>query len=74
VSGVVSLAVTNAGPTIHNLAIRSSGGAILGTTKDLKPGTSETLTADIPAGTYAIICTLPGHESLGLKGTLTVTR
>ena len=72
VHGAVSLAVTNAGPTVHNLAIRATSGQILATTHDLKPGTSETLAVQIPQGTYAIICTLPGHESLGLKGTLTV--
>lgn len=70
----VSLAVTNAGPTIHDLTIRDATGKVLGETADLKPGTSETLTVDLPAGSYTIFCSLPGHESLGLKGTLTVTR
>jgi plastocyanin len=68
-----ALEVTNAGPTVHNLAIRSSTGAVLATTSDLKPGTSETLPLQLAAGTYPMFCSLPGHESLGLKGTLTVT-
>ena len=70
----VSLAVTNAGPTIHDLTIRNAAGKLLGETADLKPGTSETLTVQLPAGKYVIFCSLPGHESLGLKGTLTVTQ
>jgi plastocyanin len=74
VTGVVSLAVTNAGPTVHDVTIRDTSGTVLGETEDLKPGATETLTADLPAGTYMIFCSLPGHESLGLKGTLTVTR
>ena len=74
VTGDVSLVVTNAGPTIHNLAIRDASGTVLKTTPDLKPGASATLTVSLPAATYAIICTLPGHESLGLKGTLTVAK
>lgn len=74
VDGVVALAVTNAGPTIHDLTIRDAAGKVLGETEDLKAGASETLTVDIPAGSYTIFCSLPGHESLGIKGTLTVTR
>jgi len=70
-SGVV-LAVTNDGPTIHNVTIRDSSGTVRGATRDLKPGQSETLSAQLPAGTYVLYCSLPGHESLGIKGTLTV--
>lgn len=72
VKGAVSLAVTNQGPTIHNITIRDAAGAIVGRTKDLGVGESETLTAEIPAGKYTLFCSLPGHESLGIKGTLTV--
>ena len=70
----VSLAVTNAGPTIHNLTIRDAAGKVLGETEDLKARTSQTLTVELQAGSYTIFCSLPGHESLGLKGTLTVTK
>jgi plastocyanin len=68
-----ALAVTNAGPTIHNLAIRDASGAVLATTSDLKPGASETLPLELSAGTYEMFCSLAGHESLGLKGTITIT-
>ncbi|MDQ3126999.1 MAG: cupredoxin domain-containing protein [Chloroflexota bacterium] len=74
VQGDVNLAVTNAGPTIHNVKIRDAAGTDLGGTKDLKSGESETFTVSIPAGTYTFYCSLPGHESLGIKGTLTVTK
>ncbi|HET7702746.1 MAG TPA: cupredoxin domain-containing protein [Candidatus Limnocylindrales bacterium] len=72
VQGAVSLAVTNAGPTVHNVAIRDAAGAVVGTTKDLKTGESETITPALAAGTYTLFCSLAGHESLGIKGTLTV--
>lgn len=72
VEGTVSLAVTNDGPTVHNVAIRDGSDAVVGTTTDLKTGESETLTVDLPAGTYTLFCSLPGHESLGITGTLTV--
>jgi plastocyanin len=34
------------------------------------PGTSAKVKVDLPAGTYPFVCTF--HESLGMKGTLTV--
>lgn len=73
VQGSVNVAVTNAGPTIHNIAIRDAAGAVVGTTKDLKTGESETITPPLAAGTYDLFCSLAGHESLGIKGTLTVS-
>ncbi len=74
VKGAVSLAVINDGPTIHNVSIRDASGTLVGATKDLEPGQSETLTVDIPAGSYVLFCSLPGHESLGIKGALSVTK
>lgn len=74
VTGQASLGVTNAGPTVHNVTIRDASGKVLAATKDLSPGQSEVLAFDIPAGSYVLFCSLPGHESLGIKGTLTVTK
>ncbi len=74
VKSTVTLAVTNQGPTIHNISIRDASGTVVGATKDLKTGESETLSVEIPAGSYTMFCSLPGHESLGIKGALTVTK
>ncbi len=74
VRGAFALAVTNDGPTIHNVSIRDASGTVVNATKDLKTGQSETLRVDVPAGAYTLFCSLPGHESLGINGTLTVTR
>ncbi len=68
----VTLAVTNEGPTLHNIAIRDESGKELSTTRNLDEGESETITSDIAPGSYILFCSLPGHESLGIKGTLTV--
>ena len=73
-TGQVSLAVTNAGPTVHNVSIRDASGKTVAATKDLKTGQSESLSVSLPAGSYVLFCSLPGHESLGIKGTLTVTQ
>jgi len=69
----VTLAVTNDGPTVHNVIVRDDAGTILLGTKDLRPGESETISGEIPAGSYVMFCSLPGHESLGTKGTLEVS-
>jgi plastocyanin len=74
VSGQASLGVTNAGPTIHNVTIRDASGSVVAATKDLRTGQSEVLGLHLAAGSYTLFCSLPGHESLGIKGTLTVTR
>lgn len=69
----VSLAVTNQGPTIHNVTIRDASGTVIVASRDLKTGESETISATLAPGTYVLFCSLPGHESLGTKGTLEVT-
>lgn len=68
----VALAVTNEGPTPHNLTIRNEAGETIAATADLREGESETLTAVLEPGTYTLFCSLGGHESLGMRGTLTV--
>lgn len=72
VTGPVSLAVSNAGPTVHNLSIRDAADELLAKTKELREGESETLEVELADGEYILFCSLPGHESLGMRGTLTV--
>jgi len=63
-----SIEVSNTGTQAHNLSI--DGGP---TTKDIAPGASETLSlAGLKAGTYKVICAVPGHEQAGMTATLTV--
>ncbi|MCA1572737.1 MAG: cupredoxin domain-containing protein [Chloroflexi bacterium] len=69
----VTIDVTNDGPTPHNLTIRDADGEVLLATADLGAGETETITGDLEAGDYTIFCSLAGHESLGMSGTLTVT-
>ena len=46
---------------------------MLGATPGPEPGRERLLTLTLPAaGTYITFCSLPGHESLGVKGTLVV--
>ena len=69
----VKLAVHNDGPTVHNLTVRDGSGKVVASTKALKPGGSETTSVQLASGTYTTFCSLPGHESLGMRGTLVVS-
>ncbi len=71
-AGSQTFAVTNDGPTPHNLTIADGSGRIVAHSRDLKPHESERLAASLPAGAYTIYCSLPGHKSLGMQGVLTV--
>ena len=67
--GTVTLQVTNTGTMTHNLKVTG-----LGATKDLKPGESASLVlADVKAGSYEVLCTVPGHSASGMKATLMVS-
>jgi manganese oxidase len=66
--GPVTIRVTNAGAIEHNLAIDG-----VGATRMLQAGETDTIeVADLAAGTYAMLCEVPGHEAGGMHGTLTV--
>jgi len=67
--GTYTFAVRNDGSVPHNFTIKGIGG-----TEDAQPGETKTveLTLD-KAGTYEIVCTIPGHEAQGMFGTLNVT-
>ncbi len=69
----VTFNVMNDGPTPHNFTVRDAGGEVLMATEDLSVGGTETITGELEPGEYTIFCSLPGHESLGMTGTLTVT-
>ena len=72
-AGAVEFDVKNDGPTPHNLTIKDSTGKVVGATKNLSPGENAKLTITLAAGAYTAICSLPGHESLGMKDVLTVS-
>jgi plastocyanin len=69
-AGTVSFAVTNEGSMPHDFAITIDGERYK--TEMIPAGSSASLTVDLPPGTYEYICTVPGHDILGMKGTFTV--
>jgi len=69
-AGPVTIHAMNEGSSAHNLTLVGDSSK---TTGDISPGASAVLDlGDLKAGTYELICTIPGHESSGMKATLTV--
>ena len=72
-AGAAVINVTSAGPTPHNLTIRDSADVVVVGSNELGTGESDVLEANLAPGEYTMFCALPGHESLGMSATLTVT-
>jgi plastocyanin len=70
-AGKVSIDFTNMSPEDHNMTVASASGAVLGATPTFQGG-SKTLTLNLKPGTYKFFCTVPGHRTAGMEGTLTV--
>jgi plastocyanin len=71
-AGTITFAVQNNGSMHHDFAIRGNG--VEEKTPMINSGGSATLTVDLEPGTYTYVCTVPGHEQLGMSGTFTVTQ
>lgn len=70
--GKVKFVVTNTGQFSHNVTILS-GSDVMGATPTFPSSDSpKEIEVDLTAGTYDMLCSLPGHASQGQKGTITV--
>jgi plastocyanin len=73
-SGKVVFYLVNAGSVSHDMIITDGSNHKVAGSELVSAGDSMVLTVDnIAAGTYTYVCDQPGHESSGMKGTLTVT-
>ncbi len=70
-AGTVTFVVMNNGSVPHDFAITVAGHQH--TTSLLQPGASESLTVELQPGIYDYICSVPGHDMLGMQGVFTVT-
>ncbi len=66
-----SVTAENEGATVHNLTLFDGEDELAGT-EDVDPGQSDTLEVEVDPGTYEMVCTIPGHEDLGMAGEFTV--
>ena len=73
-SGKVVFFLVNGGSIAHDLIIRDSNNHRVAGSELISAGDTSVFTVDnIAAGTYTYFCDQPGHESSGMKGTLTIT-
>ncbi len=72
VGEAITFTVTNNGTLEHNFVVFDPSGAELGRiTVPVGSSANVNLTAST-AGTYAIVCDIPGHREAGMEGTLAV--
>jgi mono/diheme cytochrome c family protein/plastocyanin len=67
-AGTVTFHIKNDGPSPHDISIKE-----LNKTSDIiDPGKSADFKVDLKDGTYTVICSIPGHEQLGMHVMLKV--
>lgn len=72
-SGKLTVQLVNVGKYPHNFVVRKKG--LISTIYKsplVKGSQSATVKIDLPAGSYELFCSVPGHEDLGMLATLTV--
>jgi FtsP/CotA-like multicopper oxidase with cupredoxin domain len=69
-TGELTLAISNVGTQTHNIEVKGLNKK----SPDIPAGGSATLDlGKVPAGTYTVVCLIPGHEAAGMTGSLVVT-
>jgi plastocyanin len=68
--GKVTIDFDNPSAIPHNVVIEEDGKELAGF-EPIAEG-EESVSADLKAGTYTFLCTVPGHAEAGMQGTLTV--
>ena len=71
--GPAIIELVNYGEDDHDLALRRIGGARTYRIAIVHPGQTGELEARLPAGRYAVWCTLVGHRARGMHATLRVS-
>jgi len=70
---VFSGATAGAVLPVDNSVADTTGLTLVDEIEDIVPGATATLTVDLTAGTYLVVCNLPDHYELGMWAYLTVT-
>jgi uncharacterized cupredoxin-like copper-binding protein len=71
--GEVTIAYESKGQQVHTLVIYDADDHAVGDTLKVNPGDTDVGTFDLPAGTYTLICDIPGHKEAGMVATMTTS-
>jgi uncharacterized cupredoxin-like copper-binding protein len=72
-AGEVTVALESEGAQVHSLVIFDKDNTVVGEEMKVNPGQTQVETYDLPAGTYSLICDIPGHKEAGMTATLTTS-
>lgn len=73
--GKVRFNIENLGEDGHNFVVRGPAGKTIKTVEELGAGARTTAPARLTKkGRYTLVCTLPGHEDLGMRSSLKVVK
>ena len=67
--GRLTFQIRNVGTVEHNFVVEGTAVKV----ESIQPGETQTAAVDLAAGTYRMVCTIPGHEEAGMVGTLKVS-
>jgi uncharacterized cupredoxin-like copper-binding protein len=73
-AGPASFTIRNQGVIDHDYVIWDDRRQVLAGSEVLGPGRTGTFDATLSAGTYRVVCTVPGHLEVGMVGELVVTQ
>ena len=72
-AGAIRFGLVNRDASPHDLNARAADGTVTPLAAvDPGPGTFADASVSLPAGTYTLFCSLPGHEAAGMRATLRV--
>jgi uncharacterized cupredoxin-like copper-binding protein len=72
-AGEVPIAYVSKGQVVHDLIIFDADNKVIEPELRVSPGQTDVGTFDLPAGTYSMVCDIPGHREAGMTATLTVS-
>ena len=70
-AGATDIAYVSEGQQVHTLVVFDESNQKIGETMTVNPGQTKVDLFDLPAGTYSLICDIPGHKDAGMVATLT---
>lgn len=74
-AGRVIIQMRNIGEDPHDLVIRRvADGRVVARMPEVRPGRTGEVRTRLPAGRYRLVCTVIGHEALGMVAAVMVTR
>jgi mono/diheme cytochrome c family protein len=70
--GTIEIESLNKSSIQHDIALQNAAGKLVGSGARVANGGISKFSAKLKPGKYTFLCTVPGHEAGGMKGTLTV--